>query len=59
MTNVREGRHCSLERLLRWVRDGDALYEEDDKFDVCRANTSTLIHYHDAEKGKERGPSAR
>ena len=47
--------NSTLDRLLRWVKEGTRLYEEDEKFDVCRPNKSTLIHYHDAEKGKEKG----
>ena len=50
-----EESNSNLDRLLQWVKKGTRLYEEDDKFDVCRPNKSTLIHYHDAEKGKEKG----
>ena len=53
-TRCRAAATVILDRLLRWVKEGTRLYEEDEKFDVCRPNKSTLIHYHDAEKGKEK-----
>lgn len=41
--------HCR-----KWLVGGQ-LYEEDDELDLVPPGKSALIHYHDAEKGKENG----